>query len=137
MSNTTTIQELYAAFGRGDMATIMAGLADDVVWESEGVAVLKASGIRHGKAETMGFFAALAAENADSKLTITEYVASGDVVMTIGRFAGTARATGKKIDTPIAHYWEFRDGKVVRYVGFSNTAAFVEALTPTSAGAAG
>ena len=137
MSNTTTVQELYAAFSRRDMAAIMAGLADDVVWESEGVAVLKASGIRHGKAETMGFFAALAAESADPKLTITEYIASGDVVMTIGRFAATARATGKKFDSPIAHYWKFRDGKVVRYVGFSNTAALAEAVTPQSAGAAG
>ncbi|MGB6200110.1 MAG: nuclear transport factor 2 family protein [Candidatus Acidiferrales bacterium] len=137
MSNTTIVQDLYAAFSRGDIATVMAGLADDVVWESEGTAVLKASGIRHGKTETMGFFAALAEDSTDTKLTVTEYVASGDVVMTMGRFAGTAKVTGKKYDTAMAHYWKFRDGKVVRFVTFSNTAALVEALTPLSAGAAG
>jgi ketosteroid isomerase-like protein len=137
MSNVTTIQELYAAFGRGDIATIMAGLADDVVWESEGPAILKASGIRHGKTETMGFFAALAEESENPRLTISEYVGSGDTVMTIGRFTSTSKTTGKKFDTPIAHYWKFRDGKVIHYIGFSNTAAAVEAQIPQSAGAAG
>jgi ketosteroid isomerase-like protein len=137
MSNVTTMQELYAAFGRGDIATVLAGLADDIVWESEGPASLKTSGIRHGKSETMGFFAALAEEGLNPHLTISEFVASGDAVMTIGRYTATSRTTGKKFDTPIAHYWKFRDGKVVRYIGFSNTAAAVEAQTPQSAGAAG
>jgi uncharacterized protein len=62
-------------------------------------------------------------------------VASGDIVMTIGRYAATMKATGKKFDTPIAHYWKFRDGKVVRYIGFANTAAAVEALQPSGAAA--
>jgi ketosteroid isomerase-like protein len=137
MSNVTTIQELYAAFGRGDIATVMAGFADDIVWESEGPASLKTSGIRHGKTETMGFFAGLAEEGLNPHLTISEYVGSGDTVMTIGRYTATSRTTGKKFDTPIAHYWKFRDGKVIRYVGFSNTAAAVDAQTPQSASAAG
>jgi hypothetical protein len=47
------------------------------------------------------------------------------------------KATGKKFDSPIAHYWKFRDGKVARYVGFANTAAGVEALQPSSAAAQG
>jgi ketosteroid isomerase-like protein len=104
MSNVTTMQELYAAFGRGDIATVLAGLADDIVWESEGPASLKTSGIRHGKSETMGFFAALAEEGLNPHLTISEFVASGDAVMTIGRYTATSRTTGKKFDTPIAHY---------------------------------
>lgn len=43
------------------------------------------------------------------------------------------KATGKKFNSPIAHYWKFRDGKVFRYIGFSDTAAAVEALQPSSA----
>ena len=46
---TATVQELYAAFGRGDIPAILAKLADDVVWESEGPAIVSFSGIRHGK----------------------------------------------------------------------------------------
>ena len=116
---TATVQEIYAAFGGGDVATILSKLADDVVWESEGPAVISFSGIRRGKAEARGFFEALGADHSNPQLTITEYVASGDTVMTIGRYTATVNATGKKFDSPIAHYWKFRDGKVIRYVGFS------------------
>jgi hypothetical protein len=76
-------------------------------------------GIRHGKTGAKGFFEALGSDHANPQLTITEYVASGEV-------------TSKKFDSPIAHYWKFRDGKIVRYIGFANTAAAVEALQPSS-----
>jgi uncharacterized protein len=137
MSNEQTVQDLYAAFGRGDLAAILEKLDDDVVWESEGPAILSFSGIRRGKSEAAGFFQALAADQDSPLLTITDYVASGDKVMTLGRYTATMKATGKKFDTPVAHYWKFRDGKVVRYVGLANTAAGVEALQSSNAAAAG
>jgi ketosteroid isomerase-like protein len=131
---TAIVQDLYAAFGRGDVPAILSKLAADVVWESEGPAILSFTGIRHGITETVGFFEALGAEHSDPRLTIEEYVASGNAVMTLGRYTATIRATGKKFDSPIAHYWKFRDGKVVRYVGLVNTAAAVEALQCSKAG---
>jgi uncharacterized protein len=133
---TATVQELYAAFSRGDLPAILAKLSDDVVWESEGPAVISSSGIRHGRAEAQGFFEGLAKDFNDHQLTITDYVASGDTVVTLGRYTATAKASGRKVDTPIAHYWKFRDGKVVRYVGFFNTAAAIEALQPAESKAA-
>ena len=99
MSNTATVQEAYAAFGRGDVPAILEKLADDVVWESEGPAILVYTGVRRGKAEVKGFFDALGANHANPQLTITDYVASGDIVMTIGRYAATMKATGKKFDS--------------------------------------
>jgi uncharacterized protein len=133
---TATVQELYAAFGRGDLGGILAKLSDDVVWESEGPATISSSGIRHGKAEAQGFFEGLNSDFTDHQLTITDYVASGDTVMTLGRYKATSKSSGRKLDTPIAHYWKFRDGKVVRYVGLSDTAAAVEALRPAGSKAA-
>jgi hypothetical protein len=133
MSNTETVQELYAAFGRGDVPAILTRLADDVVWEFESSPADSLGGIRHGKAETTGFFQAIGADHVNPQLTIAEYVASGDTVMTLGRYTATMKAPGKKWDTPIAHYWKFRDGKIIRYVGFSNTAAVVDALQQSSA----
>jgi ketosteroid isomerase-like protein len=132
MSNATeVVQALYAAFGRGDLSAILAKLSDDVVWESEGPAIVSISGIRHGIVETTGFFEALAADHVNPRLTITDYVASGDVVMTLGRYKATMKETGKEWDSPIAHYFKFRDGKVARYVGLANTGAAVDALQPS------
>jgi ketosteroid isomerase-like protein len=129
MKNPTEIvQDLYAAYRRGDLPAILASLANDVVWESEGPAAISFCGIRHGIKETTGFFEALAADFTNPEITISEYVASGDTVMTLGRYKATAKKTGKVFDTPIAHYWKIRDGKVARYVGFDDTAAGVAAL---------
>jgi uncharacterized protein len=127
-SPTETVKELYAAYRRGDLAAILASLTSDVVWESEGPAAVAYFGIRRGVKESTGFFEALAADFANPELTITDYVASGDTVMTLGRYKATAKKTGKVYDTPIAHYWKIRDGKVARYVGFSDTGAAVVAL---------
>ena len=33
MSNIPTVQDIYAAFGRGDVPAILAQLAEDVDWE--------------------------------------------------------------------------------------------------------
>ena len=132
MSNLAqTVHELYAAFGRGDLPSILAKLSEDVVWESEGTNAISFSGVRHGIKETGRFFEALAADHANPQLTISDYVASGDTVMTLGRYQATMKATGKLWDSPIAHYFKFRDGKVIRYVGLANSAAAVDALQPS------
>jgi len=129
MSNPlATVQEIYQAFGRGDIATILDSLASEVVWEIEGPASVSFTGVRHGVSGAAEFFLAIRKDHANPKLTIDEYIASGDTVAPFGRYQATMKATGKVADTPIAHYWKVRDNKVVRYVGFINSGAFEEAL---------
>src|SRR5258708_8265448 len=110
----STVQEIYSAFGRGDVPAILARLADDVVWETEGPAIISFTGTRHGIAETKGFFDAIGKDHSNPVLTMTDFVASGDTVAAIGRYEATMKATGKRVSSPVAHYWKFHDGKVAR-----------------------
>ena len=64
---------------------------------------------------------------------MTEFFSTSDAVAAFGRYQATVK-TGIRIDTPVAHYFKFRDGKVSRYVNFINSAAFVEAKRPVTAG---
>jgi ketosteroid isomerase-like protein len=123
------IKDLYAAFGRGDVATLLGNMTDDVSWEFEAPAAISWGGNRRGPAEAAGFFSGIAAEHADPVLNMTEFFESGDAVAAFGRYDATIRATGVRVSTPVAHYFKFRDGKVCRYMNFINTAAFVEAAT--------
>jgi hypothetical protein len=110
-------------------------MAPDVSWEFEAPAEISWSGIRRGPAEAAGFFAGIAAEHADPKLAMVDFIASGDSVAAFGRYQATVRATGKRVDTPVGHYFKFRDGKIVRYINLVNTAAFVDAMRrPAAAG---
>ena len=39
------------------------------------------------------------------------------------------------MDTPVAHYFKFRGGKIARYINLTNSGAFVEANRSAAAGA--
>ena len=61
-ANITLVQGLYAAFGRGDIATIVAGLTQDIDWQTLGPARdYPTFGQRKGKAAVQEFFAQVAA----------------------------------------------------------------------------
>jgi len=126
------IREIYAAFGRGDIATILQSLTEDVSWEFEAPVELSWSGVRHTPREVAGFFSGIAAEHADPKLEMTEFFSTGDAVAAFGRYQATVKATGIRVDTPVAHYFKFRDGKIARYINIVNSGAFVEANRPTA-----
>jgi ketosteroid isomerase-like protein len=136
MTNTELVQEMYAAFGRGDIAAIVAHMADDVSWEFEAPASLPWSGLLKGPAEAVRFFQGLDAELADHHLEMTDFFEKGDKVAAFGRYAATNRATGIRVETPVGHLFEFRAGKVARYVNIVNSGAFVEAQTGASAASA-
>ena len=46
----------------------------------------------------------------------------------IGRYTGRGKRTGKPLDIPFAHVWQFRDGRAVRFHQFTDTRGWVEAL---------
>lgn len=129
------VKELYAAFGRGDVSFILANLTADASWEFEAPSSITWSGIRRGPEQTAGFFAGIAAEHSDPKLEMTQFLSSSDEVAAFGRYSATVRATGVRVDTPVGHYFKFRDGKVVRYINLINTAALVEAARAQAAAA--
>jgi hypothetical protein len=63
------------------------------------------------------------------------FVAQGETVVATGRYTATVRDTGANIDTPIAHLFTVRNGKVVRWEGFSDSARVAEAHTGRAAAA--
>jgi ketosteroid isomerase-like protein len=48
-----------------------------------------------------------------------EFIAAGDVVVVVTRYTGHAKSSGFDMDTPGAHVWTFREGKVVRLEVFA------------------
>ena len=124
-----TVKSLYTAFARGDIAAVLEMMADDVSWEYEGPAELPTSGIRRSPKGVAEFFSAAAAQSSDLKLEMTEFFSTDDAVAAFGRYRATVKATtGIRVDSPLAHYFKFRDGKISRFVQLSNTGAMVEAI---------
>jgi uncharacterized protein len=130
----STVKGFYDAFSRGDIGTILASVADDVSWEYEAPSELLSAGVRRSPQQVAEYFSAIAAQNKDHHLEMTEFFSSNDAVAAFGRYQGTVISTGVRVDTPLAHYFKFRDGKVVRHVQLTNTGASLEAIRGHAAG---
>jgi ketosteroid isomerase-like protein len=122
--NTKVVQDAFAAFGRGDVAGIVANLADDVVWT--GVygagAHVPSSGERRGKAAVAEFFGQVAANVFFSRFEPREFVATGDKVVALGHYTATT-SHQKGFDSDFAMVFTLRNGKVTRFQEFCDSAA--------------
>ena len=134
--NIALIQTVFAAFGRGDIQTIMDHVADDVDWRLETTATnIPYAGVRHGKTEVLRFFELLGSTAAGHSLQISEYVADGDHVIALGRYSAIVNATGKKLDGPVALAFKVQDGKITRFLDFVDSANVSAAYTLSASAA--
>lgn len=127
-ANLAAARRLYADFLAGDIAAVQAAMADDVVWTIPGPATLPYAGTRHGKAEWQGYLQGLGAADIVS-FEPQRFLAEGDTVVVLGRESLKVKATGKIFSGDWAQALTFRDGKLVRFQSFDDTAAAVDAFT--------
>jgi len=110
------LERVYAAFGRGDLDTILAALADDVDWISVSEApnpVVPWYGRYRGKGEVPRFFKEIGSTVEVSEFTTLSFTANDTDVMVAIRWAFTVTATGQSAALHMQHWWSFTDGKVV------------------------
>jgi uncharacterized protein len=122
--NTQVVQDAYAAFGRGDIQTVLDKLADDVVWEGVygAAAHVPTSGTRRGKGAVAEFFKQVAANVNFSRFEPKEFIATGDKVVALGHYAATTPAD-KSFDSEFAMVFSLQNGKVTHFREFCNSAA--------------
>jgi ketosteroid isomerase-like protein len=128
-NNVTLIEDVYGAFARGDIQFILDRITDDVDWINEGPESIPYAGIFKGPKDVQRFFQALGTTVDNGLVTAEDWVAQGDKVVSTGRFTATVKATGKRINVPIAHVFTVRNGKLARWVGYADTARVAEAYT--------
>ena len=122
--NTKIVQEMYAAFGRGDVQTILARLAYDVVWKGVYGAGphVPTAGERRGRAAVGEFFNQVGANVNFSKFEPTEFIATGDKVVTLGHYVATTPKQ-KGFDSDFAMVFTLKNGKVTHFQEFCDSAA--------------
>ena len=116
--NVSTIKDIYAAFGRGDVAFIVGKLADDIRWVSHLEAIVPWSGDFSGTARVPMFFDAIFQAVDVEAFEPKEFIAEGETVVSLGEFACQVKKTGKKSRTRWAFVWKFQGGKVSSYEQF-------------------
>ena len=124
MSHVDTVKQIYAAFGRGDVAAIIEQLDDDVEWDVEvptpGVPWLQP---RRGKSNVPPFFESLAPLTFRTFNPHT-FFEDGNRVMALIHLEIDHKTTGRHYSVPYeGHLWVFNAaGKVVKYQHITDTA---------------
>jgi ketosteroid isomerase-like protein len=127
-ANISFVQSLYAAFGRGEIATIIAGLVSDVDWDVNGRRKdYPLLGNWKGKVAVEEFFRRVAEHEEATEFSPREFFAAEDRVFVLGRYSWTIRKTGRTAASDWVHIFTIRDGKVAKFREFNDTAVFAEA----------
>ena len=122
--NIETVQQIYAAVGRGDLSFILDQLEEDATWGIESVAgEVPAYGILRGKANIPKFFAAWAETGDFHTFNAHDFVAAGDHVFNHLQYDFKVKATGKVVKNFSMQHWTFKNGKLIRWRGYEDTAA--------------
>jgi ketosteroid isomerase-like protein len=120
MSNVKVVQDIYAAFGRGDLPAILDKLADNVDWEyGYRVAPNPIPWLQpqRGKDGVAGFFKSLQDNLEIHGFGVNALAEGPNLVVSLFHIEATIKKTGKRIvEQDEAHIWHFNDaGKVVRF----------------------
>jgi uncharacterized protein len=128
--NIKTIQGVYEAFGRGDVAAIVDAVADDVDWAAEAAGTTAPWwGPKRGKDGVGAFFQAFGTTMQVEEFTPMSIAANDTDVMAVVQFRVKSLATDKHAAMHLHHYFKFRDGKIVYYRGTENTLQTHETLS--------
>ena len=122
MAPIDTIRAAYAAFGRNDPSVLFGAMDPSISWnEAEGNPFAKGNPYVGPQKIGEGVFGALLGAIDNFTAVPATFIDGGDHVVVLGRYGGTMKAGGAKLDAPFCHVYEFRGGKAVSFQQFTDT----------------
>ena len=126
--NVSKLQELYEAFGRGDINMILSNVTEDVDWGTDTTATeVPWYPIRHGRAGVADFFATLDREVEFTTFMPSRFAGAGDLVYAHIDIGYKLKRNGRAASTASVHAFTLRDGKIARFRAFEDTASVRDA----------
>ena len=127
MKNTEIVKKMYQLFANGETEKIKAIFADDLKWN---IMVGFPNGGQYIGIEAVfenvfGYFN----KYWDSwKAISTRYIETEDGVFVVGYYEGMNKETGKSVKADFASEYKVKDGKIIEYNQYTDTALVVEAI---------
>ena len=120
MANKEILQGLYDAFAKGDVPTVLGAMDPNISWT-------EAEGFMYGghytgpNAIVENIFMKFATEWEGFSVVPEQFIEGGDNVVALGNYSGKFLATGKSVKVPFAHVWTFGNGKITKFVQYTDT----------------
>jgi ketosteroid isomerase-like protein len=125
------VRDVYEAFGRGDVAAVLGAFDPKIEWrEAEGNPYQPSGEAWIGPDSILqNLFLKQAGDWDGFAVHPREFHDAGDTVVVEGRYTGTHKATGKTLDAQLCHVWKIRNGKIVSFQQFVDTAQLRQVMT--------
>ena len=124
-ANRNLVQSLYDAFARGDAGTVLGAMHPEVEWrEAEGSPYADQNPYRSPQRVGEGVFGRLLADFDGFSVAPATFVAEDDMVIVLGRYTGTRKGNGHPLNAQFAHVWTIRDGLIVDFQQYTDTAQY-------------
>ena len=125
---TDTVHRAHAALVHGNFDEALATCDPRVRWHvSDG---LPFGGLYYGVKEVGSYFSELAHHFSSLLVTLTEVVATHQVVVEQGTYRGVARESQIPFEATFCVIWQLRDGRIYDVREHSDTAVLNAALAP-------
>jgi len=124
MTNVDLLRKLYDTFGRGDIPGVLGMMSPAVRWyQAEGNPYQPSGEPWVGPDAVLNkLFMRIGAEWDGFTVHPKSFHGADDTVVVEGRYTGTFKPTGKNLDAQMCHVWDVKDGKVVRFQQYVDTA---------------
>ena len=123
-----TQSRIYAEYARGNRAAVLEALAEDVAWHSVGCAEIPWGGSYRGRQGVETFFARLDAAAALTAYEVERVIAQGEWVTVLARVRARFPSTGTEREFASADVLRIRDGRILEFREFYDTAAVLAAM---------
>jgi uncharacterized protein len=122
------VQQAYQAFGRGDVAAMLAAMSENFEWDSRYPAGVPIGGVWKGHDGVLSLLKTLGETEDVLSFAIQEFIAQGDKVVVLGVEEIRAKSTGRTYRNEWVHVWAVQNGRLARLRTYNDTAAVVAAF---------
>jgi ketosteroid isomerase-like protein len=120
--NTDLVQQAYENFKSGNIQALLSLISDDVEWQLPEVDGIPFTGKRRGLEQVAQFFAMVGDGQDVLQFEPGLFIAQGDKVAVQGHYSWLVKSTGRNYESDFAHVFTIREGKIVAFQEYLDTA---------------
>jgi len=130
MSSVQIVSDVYEAFGRGDIPSVLGAMDPGIRWhEAESNPYMPSGEPWVGPDAILNhLFVKLGADWDGFAVHPGTFHDAGDVVVVEARYSGKHLGTGKPLDAQVCHIWTLKDDKITRFQQYVDTAKLIDVM---------
>jgi uncharacterized protein len=129
MSSVRLVQSAYAALANNDPSVLFGAMAPDVQWhEAEGNPLADRNPYVGAQAVGEGVFGRLMAAIDGFTVVPDRFIDGVDDVIVFGRYGGTMKHSGAKLDAPFCHVFRLLNDRIVSFQQYTDSAQWAQLM---------